>query len=161
MDIINVIDKLDALVNTSAKVPATRSRLVDAEKIMELVEQLRLAIPQDVRSAQEVIERKDTILNQSQIDARRIRTEAEKEYAVRLDQGELMVVARRQAEDLMAEVERKSSKLVEQAEVEARNTRADAEAYVVQTLRNLEQELTSVLGSVRRGMDALGASLPV
>ena len=161
MDIINVIDKLDALVNTSAKVPATRSRLVDAEKIMELVEQLRLAIPQDVRSAQEVIERKDTILNQSQIDARRIRTEAEKEYAVRLDQGELMVVARRQAEDLMAEVERKSSKLVEQAEVEARNTRADAEAYVVQTLRNLEQELTSVLGSVRRGMDALSASLPV
>ena len=161
MDIINVIDKLDALVNTSPKVPATHSRLVDAEKIMELLEQLRLAIPQDMRAAQEVIERKDAILNQCQIEARRIRSEAEEEYAVRLDQGELMVAARRQAEDLMEEVERKASKLVERAEVEARSTRADSEAYVVQTLRNLEQEMTSVLASVRRGMDSLTASLPV
>ena len=65
MDIINVIDKLEALVNTSRRLPATRSRLVDDEKVMELVEQLRLSIPQDVRSAKEVIERKDTISQSS------------------------------------------------------------------------------------------------
>ena len=55
MDIINVIDKLEALVNTSRRLPTTRSRLVDEEKVMELVEQLRLSIPQDVRSAKEII----------------------------------------------------------------------------------------------------------
>ena len=58
MDIVNVIDRLDALLNTSRKMPATRSRIVDADKVMELVEQLRLAIPQDVRAAQEVIEKR-------------------------------------------------------------------------------------------------------
>ena len=98
MEIINVIDKVDALVNTSPKVPATHSRLVDADKIMELLEQLRLSIPQDVRAAQEVIDRKDAILNQAQLDGRRIRSEAEDEFASRLDKNELLAVARGQAE---------------------------------------------------------------
>ena len=159
MDIINVIDKLEALVNTSRRLPATRSRLVDDEKVMELVEQLRLSIPQDVRSAKEVIERKDTILNQAQINARRTRSEAEEEFKTRLDQNDLLVSARRQSEEMLSEAERKASRLMELAETEARANRTGSDAYVVETLRSLEGELTSVLASVRKGLDTIGATV--
>jgi len=159
MDIVNVIDRLEALVNTSRRVPATRARLVDAEKVVELVEQLRLAIPQDVRSAQEVIEKKDNILNQAQIDARRTRSEAEEEFKARLDQNDLNVAARRQSEETISEAEIKADRMIEQAEVESRTTRSEADAYVAQSLRNLEGELTSVLSSVRKGLDSLGATV--
>ena len=161
MDIINVMDRLEALVNTSSKVPATRSKLVDEEKISELLEQMRLAIPQDMRAAQEVIERKDAILNQAQVDARRVRREAEDEFATRLDQNELMAAARKRAEELDQDIERKATRLMEQAVSESRNSRADADAYVVQTLRKLENEMTSVLASVRKGLDALSLEVPV
>ena len=161
MDIYNFIDKLDALVNTSRKMPATHSRIVDADKVMELVQQLRLAIPQDIRAALEVIEKKDAILNQSQIDARRTRSEAEEEYRLRVDQNEIMVAARRKSDDLMEETERKANRLTEQSEAEARNSRADSDAYVVQSLRNLERELTSVLTAVRNGLDTIGATVRV
>ena len=159
MDIINVIDKLEALVNTSRRLPATRSRLVDDEKVMELVEQLRLSIPQDVRSAKEVIERKDTILNQAQIDARRTRSEAEEEFKTRLDQNDVLVSARRQSEEMLSEAERKASRLMELAETEARTNRTESDAYVVETLRSLEGELTSVLASVRKGLNTIGATV--
>ena len=161
MDITNVIDRLDALLNTSRKMPGTHSRLVDADKVMELVEQLRLGIPQDVRSAQEVIEKKDAILNQAQFDARRVRTEAEKEFAARLDQNELMVATRRKVEELEEETERRTTRLLEQAEAESRKSRAEVDSYVIQTLRNLDRELTSVLTSVRKGLDTLGATVQV
>ena len=159
MDIINVIDKLEALVNTSRRLPTTRSRLVDEEKVMELVEQLRLSIPQDVRSAKEIIERKDNILNQAQIDARHTRSEAEEEFKARLDQHEIMVLARRQSEEMLSEAERKASRLIELAEIEARTSRTECDAYVVETLRSLEGELTSVLASVRKGLDTVGATV--
>ena len=159
MDIVNVIDRLEALVNTSRRVPATRNRLVDADKVTELVEQLRLAIPQDVRAAQEMLEKKDNILNQAQIDARRTRSEAEEEFKARLDQNELTVAARRQSEEMVADAERKTNRLIEQADIESRTTRAEADAYVTQSLRNLEGELTSVLSSVRKGLDTLGATV--
>ncbi len=161
MDITNVIDRLDALVNTSRKMPATRSRLVDAEKVMELVEQLRLAIPQDIRSAHEVIEKKDNIINQAHIDARRTRGEAEEEFRLRVDQSDILSAARRNAEELMADAERKATRSVEQAEVESSKSRAEADAYIVQALRNLERELTTVLTTVRKGLDNLGAKVQV
>jgi len=161
MDIINIMDKLDALVQTSSKVPATRNRLVDSDKMSELLEQLRLTIPQDVRASQEVLDKKDTILNQAQIDARRTRNEAEEEFRVRLDQNDLVAAARTKAQQLVEEAEWRADKTVEQSELESRNTRVDADAYAVQTLRNLEHELTSILGAVRKGLDALGATVQV
>jgi septum formation inhibitor MinC len=161
MDIVNVIDKLDALVSTSSKVPGTHSRLVDAEKISELVEQLRLAIPQDMRAAQEVIEKKDSIINQAQVDARRTRVEAEEEFSSRLEQNELLIAARRQAQEMMEEAEQRAHKLTTQAERESTNNRAEADAYVTQSLRNLEREMTSVLTIVRKGLETLGASVRV
>ena len=159
MDIINIIDRLDALVNTSPKMPATRSRLVDAEKIMELVEQLRLAIPQDVKAAQEIIEKKDALQSQAQLDARRIRREADEEFRLRVDQSELMAAARRNAQELLEESERKASRIVEQAEVQCRASQADADTYVVRSLRTLEQETAAVLNTVRKGLDSLGATV--
>ena len=161
MDIVNVIDRLDALLNTSRKMPATRSRIVDADKVMELVEQLRLAIPQDVRAAQEVIEKKDSILNQAQIDGRHIRSDAEEEYRTRLDQNQLVTAARHKGETIVAEAERKANRLMEQAEAESRNSQTQADAYVTDALRNLEREMTAVLTTVRKGLDSLGATVRV
>ena len=161
MDIINVIDRLDALVNTSRKMPATHSRLVDAEKVMEVVEQLRLAIPQDIRSAQEIIEKKDAILNQVQIEARRIRSEAEEEFKIRIDQNDVLLAARRKAEELKDESERKANRIMEQAESESRNNRLEADTYVIQSLRSLERETTSVLATVRKSLDTIGATVRV
>jgi crotonobetainyl-CoA:carnitine CoA-transferase CaiB-like acyl-CoA transferase len=161
MEIINIIDRLDALVNTSRKVPGTRNRMVDADKTMELVAQLRLAIPQDVRAALEVIERKDAILGQAQFDAKRTKSAAEEEFKARLDQSDVMTAARSQADQMLDDANRKASRLVEQAEAESKNNRAEVDAYVVQALRSLEQELTSVLGTVRRGLDTVGATIRV
>ena len=139
MDIANIIDRLEALVETSKRMPGTKARMVEEDKLLKLVEQLRLAIPQDMRAAQEVIEKKDSILAQAQIEARKIRNEAEDDYAAKLDQNELLLTARRQSDDLLAEAEQKASRMVDHAEIESRRTRADSDAYVIESLKNLER----------------------
>jgi vacuolar-type H+-ATPase subunit H len=161
MDITNIIDRVEALVETSKRMPGTKARIVEEDKLLKLVEQLRLAIPQDMRAAQEVIEKKDSILAQAQIEARRIRNEAEDDYAAKLDQNEMLVTARRQSEDLLAEAEQKASRMVDHAEIESRRTRSDSDAYVIDSLKNLEREATQILGSVRKGIDSLSSAVHV
>ncbi len=161
MDTTNVIDKLDALVNTSRKLPGTSSRLVDVEKVMELVEQLRLSIPQDIRAAQEVLQNKDSLVSQAQIEARRIRGEAEEEFKAKLDQHDLAIVAQDKADELISESERRADRMIQQADAESRNNRAETDAYIVQSLRSLERELTTVLSTVRKGLDTVGATVQV
>ena len=134
---------------------------MEEDKLLKLVEQLRLAIPQDMRAAQEVIEKKDSIIAQAQIEARRIRNEAEDDYAAKLDQNEMLVTARRQSEDLLAEAEQKASRMVDHAEIESRRTRSDSDAYVIDSLKNLEREATQILGSVRKGIDSLSSAVHV
>ena len=122
---------------------------------MELVDQLRLAIPQEVRSAEEVISQKDQIINQAQVDARRTKSKAEEDYRERLDQSELVAVAERRAEETLKEAEQKAGQMLMRCEDEARNKCSDADAYALRSLRNLEKELNSLTGSVRKGIEVI------
>lgn len=61
IDITDIVDRLETLVNTSKVMPMTGGLIVEKKKITELVDQLRLAIPQEVKAAEEVLARKDNI----------------------------------------------------------------------------------------------------
>lgn len=135
--------------------PVTGSVRVDKKKVMELVDQLRLAIPQEVRGAQEVLGRKDQILNQALTDARRTKVHSEEELRERLDKSEVVRQAQKKAEETVKEAEQRAERLLQQAQSDAQARRNEADAYALRTLRALERELGSLSNSVRKGIDLL------
>lgn len=155
MEILNLIDKMETLVSTSPKVPATGRTLMDGAKMLELIDQVRLSVPQDVKAAHEILLHKDSLLGQAQIEARRVKTSADEEYKTRLNESELVKAARRRADEIVSEAQRKAQRILDQADTEAKTRRAEADAYALEVLRNLETQLTSYLATVRRGMDVI------
>ena len=155
MDIVNTLDRLEALMTTSLKLPVAQRTLLDGKKVQELMDQLRLAVPQDVRAAEEILVKKDEILNQAEAERRRIKAQAEEEFRARLSQTEVMKEAERKAAEILAEADRKANRMVTQADVEARTKKAEADAHTAKTLRNLERQLTSNLTSIRNGLALL------
>ena len=155
IDIINVIDRLEALIETSKAVPVSGNALVDKKKVTELLDQLRLAIPQEMRAAEEVLSRKDHILNQALLEARRTKALAEDDYRERLDQNEIIVVAENRAKEMLRESEQRAERLLQQSEAEAGARRSEADAYALRSLRAMERELNALSGSVRKGIDLL------
>ena len=85
-----MVDRLETLINTSKVVPVSGSLLVDKKKVLELVDQLRLAIPQEVKQAEEVLTQKDQIMNNAMVEARRAKSQAEDEFMEKLNQNELL-----------------------------------------------------------------------
>ena len=69
---------------------------------MELVDQLRLTIPEEIRSAEDLLSRKDQILNIAATDARRTKSMAEDELRDRLRQSEVVTQAEAKAADTAA-----------------------------------------------------------
>ena len=122
---------------------------------MELVDQLRLAVPKEMRAAEEVLSQKDHIINLAQTDARRTKAQAEEDYRERLDKHELLQQAEQRAMSVLRDAEDRSRRMVEQAEAHANASRSDADAYALRSLRTLEQELNNVTSAVRRGIDLL------
>ena len=155
MDIINIIDRLETLIETSKAVPVSGNIMVDRKKVMELVDQLRLAIPQEIRSAEEVLSQKDHIVGQAQADARRTKSNAETEFRQRLEGSELVALAESRAEETLKDAQQKAGRMLQQTEAEARSRRMEADAYALRSLRNLEKELRTLSESVNKGIEVL------
>ena len=55
MDILQLIDRLEELFNAAKAVPFTHNVVVDEDRMLELIDQMRIAIPEEVKKAQQVL----------------------------------------------------------------------------------------------------------
>ncbi len=122
---------------------------------MELVDQLRLTIPEEIRSAEDVLSQKDTILNTAANDARRTKSMAEDELRDRLNSNELVTQAETRAAESVKDAEERITRMLQQSEAEALSRKTDADAYALRSLRAMEVELGKLAGSVRKGIEVL------
>ena len=141
-------------MDSSKSVPLSNNVMVDKSKIGELVAQLRMAVPQEIRQAEEMLSRKDDIMSSAVSEAHQARQQLEQDFRTRLSEHELG----RKAEEMLREAEVTARRMVDQAEREAENRRNQADAYALRMLRDLERELTAATGSVRKGIDMLAGS---
>jgi hypothetical protein len=132
-----------------------------------MVDQLRLAVPKDVQEAQEILTKKEGVLNQALLEARRIKSSAEEESRSRVDQTEVMRAANDKAEEILSDNKKRADAMVQDSQRKAHaimkeaqsfydTRRQEANHYTQETLYKLEQELSTLLNSVRRGLDLLG-----
>jgi superfamily II RNA helicase len=74
MDILHLIDRLEEIFNESRPIPLTHNVIVDEDKILDLIDQMRVAIPEEVKKAQQITAQRDRILAQAQEEANRTLT---------------------------------------------------------------------------------------
>ena len=146
---------METLVETSKSVPVSGNILIDKKKVMELVDQMRLTIPEEIRSAEDMLSQKDQILNIAQNDARRTKSMAESELRERLNQSEVVTQAETRAAETGRDTEERITRMLQQSEAEAVSRKTDADAYALRSLRTMESELGKLMGSVRKGIEVL------
>jgi hypothetical protein len=98
MDILHLVDRLEELFNESKSLPLTHKVIVDEERMLELIDQMRLAIPEEIKSSQQIINQKERIIAQANEEARRT-IELAKEQSVKLVEKDAIV----QKAEVMAE----------------------------------------------------------
>ena len=72
MDILHLVDRLEELFNESRTVPFTRNAVVDEDKMLDIIDQMRVTIPNEVKQAQQILSQRDRFLAQAQEEATRI-----------------------------------------------------------------------------------------
>ena len=122
---------------------------------MELVDQLRLTIPEEIRSAEDVLAQKDQFLNTAATVALRTKSMAEDELRDRLNSNEVVAQAETRAADTIRDAEERITRMLQQSEAEALSRKTEADAYALRSLRTMEIELSKLAGSVRKGIEVL------
>ena len=141
MDILQLIDRLEELFNAAKAVPFTHNVVVDEDRMLELIDQMRIAIPEEVKKAQQVMAQRDRVMAQAQEEANRT-------LQLSRDKAEQMV----QKDMIVQEAQRRADQIVSQARAEAESTRVDADNYVVDTLMQLQDQISKLNGQVSNGI---------
>lgn len=143
-----LIDRIEALVNTSLHIPLTSKVLVDQEDVFELLEHLRTYLPVEIQQAQQVISHQAEILQEARLTAERIVAATKEKTRAFLNEHELVKQAERMAADTRQIV----------AE-ETKRQRYEADKYSEQVLADLESKVQSTLGMVKKGRQNLNQTM--
>src|SRR5215210_6186597 len=72
VDILYLVDRLEELVGIGKRVPFSGRVMVEEEEFLALVDQLRVAVPNEIKQAQRVIRERERIVGEAQTEAARI-----------------------------------------------------------------------------------------
>jgi vacuolar-type H+-ATPase subunit H len=145
IDIMFFVERLEGMLANGRKLPLTSSVVIDQAAALELIDELRHAIPEEVQSARRVNAEGERILERANQESEQIVARAHEQAAQLIDEQGLTEAA---------EVE--SGRIVAEAEADAETTRRGADDYAADVLLRLEGEVSRVLGQIERGIDALG-----
>ncbi|HUY56667.1 MAG TPA: hypothetical protein VMV12_02430 [Candidatus Micrarchaeaceae archaeon] len=144
ISIFDVLDRLEALVNQSRRLPLTSSIVVSEEEILEALDQIRVSLPDEIREARMVLETREARLREAADQAEQTVLAAQERSDRLTDDHEVTRRATAEADRLLTEARERSRKL-----------RRDTDDYVRDRMEELETELASALAQVRRGLETL------
>jgi len=138
------VERLEALIANGRKLPLTSNVVVDQAAALDLVDELRHAVPEEVQSARRINAEGERILERAQQESERIVTKAQEQAAFLIDDRGLTEAA-----------EAEGRRIVHDALAEAADVRRGSDEYAADVLVHLEGEVVKVLQSIRRGIELL------
>ena len=144
MDIQHLLGRLEAILLESRRIPGTKMRLVDADRCFQLIDQMVLAIPEEIKKAQRIQQEHDRIVSQAKEEAEHIRENAREDAAHLADETAVMGIAQSRAQALEERTHR-----------EVERMRAEADVYALETLTRLRNELEHIMSVVANGVTKL------
>jgi cell division septum initiation protein DivIVA len=144
MDILHLVDRLEELFNESRSIPFTHSVVVDEDRMLDIIDQMRVSIPDEIKKAQQLLAQRDRVLAQSQEEANRT-------LALAREKSDQMV----ERDQIVQAAQARADQIIEQSRAEGDNTKREADQYVLETLTSIEMELDRTLSQVRNGIRSL------
>lgn len=149
LDIQFLVERLEALVVNARKLPMTSQVIIEQATILDLIDQLRVAIPEEVRQARRINQESDRVLAKA-------REEAEQIIAAAQEQAALLL----QDQSILREAEVKAQDIVARSQTKADETMRGADQYAADVLVRLESDLVKTLSIIKKSLEVLEERTP-
>ena len=145
MNIDEILDMLDEMIDQSLNLPFSGGRcIVDVEKVRDLIDDIRINLPNEVKQAKAIVSDRAEILEAAKKEADAIVRKAEDRAKVLISQQEIT-----------KQSQAKASELISQTQLQSREMRVAAQSFSDDILRVTEESLQNALGEVKTTRQAL------
>jgi len=140
VEVLDLLDNLEEMVNDAFRVPISNKVLLDAGEMVEILDRIRVLLPDELKQARMITREYQRILQDAEQQAKRIIDQAHDEKSKLAHESEVVKEAQVHAEDI-----------IRQAEEMARQIREGATDYALDILSRLEGNLSHVLEELKSG----------
>jgi cell division septum initiation protein DivIVA len=148
MDLAARLERLDELVREAKSMPLSSSVLVNREEILDLIAEMREALPEEIKRARWIVRDREELLTKARQDGEQIVEQAHDEQ---------LRMARK--EDIVARATTEADRVVSEAEERARSMREEAEDYVDGKLAQFENSIRKILEASQASTKSLNRTL--
>lgn len=163
MELLDLIGALEELIIQSRRLPVGGNLVVDRKRVLDLIDQLRLTLPADLREAARVLEARDQVVQDARTEARKLVESAERERARLLEENAIFREAQERSQHILMDAESRARQMIAEADTTAAAHLSgaaeasarqwdDADQYALEVLNRLENQLQSFLESIRTGI---------
>lgn len=146
MKVDEILDRLEYLVHHARHVPFSTQVMVDEDEVMDLLDQLRFNLPEEIKQANWTVQEQSRLIAEAHAESSRIVATANQRAEQAVTESEIMKRAERQSQQVVRDAQSRSEQVIR-----------EAEAYALEQLQQLEAHLSRTLATVRRGVEALQA----
>ena len=141
-----IIEEIEEYVDSCKCQPLSTTKIVvNKEEIEELLRELRLKTPDEIKRYQKIISNKDAILEDAQQKADSLIADAQAKAQEMVTQHEVMQKAYAQANETINAANRQAQEILDSATQDANSIRLSAITYTDEMLANIANVLTSTL----------------
>ncbi len=136
--------RLENIVANGKRLPFTSNVVVDQQAALSLIDELRVAIPEEIRAAKRINAEGERIIEKAQEEAEGIVAKAQEQAAFLIEERGLTAAA-----------DDESRRILDRAQAEGEEIRGGADSYAASVLYDLEAEVTRTLESIKKGIAVL------
>lgn len=144
MDVFEMLDELEDIIESGTRVPLTGKVLVDAEEVLDCIDQIRAVLPEEIRQARWIAKERERVLADAKQEAEETLKRAQTQIEQMALESEMVKMAEQKAQEILAR-----AKSIEM------EMREGAMAYAEQILDQLESSLNKALESIRESKSEL------
>lgn len=144
INLIILLDKLEEIIDKAPEIPLTGRVLLDSDELLELIDKIRNAVPEEVKRAEIVSTEKERVILEGQKRAEKILAQAKEQAGRMVKDSEIYRQAQQEAKKILTEAHKRASEL-----------RTGSEEYAHNVLNELEASLNKTIKVVIKGKNEL------
>ena len=155
MDILSLLDELIQLLEGASSVPFSKKVMIEKDVVEEIVNEIKLKIPDELKQARWVKEERQRILQDAQKEANDLIKEAENKIIGMIDEHEITKKAIEKRDEMLDAAQKDSNDLRTSAEKYKRDLISATREHADSILEDLENLLKENLDMVRNNRKEL------
>lgn len=152
MNIYDLLDEMDEMIDEAWSLPLTGGKTVlDAEKVREIIDDIRNQIPQEVRQARAIVADRKQILEDAKRDGEMATRKAEDKIKELVARDEIVKRAQQEAADIIKQAQKQSYEIHKVANDYVDNLMKRTDDHLTGNLAQFRKTRQSIKNSQRTG----------